>query len=118
MIPENPLTHFYPILATSKEVRLALQSGFGDDADQIVSLLRKGQELPDEYTDVHDVLHDLVHNDARGVDSTSVEGSEAGDYDINVTEFAGVYFVEAPQFDPLGYFWSRDEANEAIRMRW
>jgi hypothetical protein len=46
MIPENPLIHFYPIVAASKEVRLVLQSGFGDDAKLIVFLLREGRESP------------------------------------------------------------------------
>lgn len=118
MVHENPLTHFYPILAASKDVRLALRPDFGDFTDRILPLLREGEELPDEFTDVHAILHDLVHIDARCLDSTSVEGSEAGDYEIKVMEFAGVYFVEAPQFDTMGYFETKDEANMAIGMNW
>lgn len=118
MLNEKPLTHFYPKLAASADVKAELRMRFGDSTEHMISLLREGVELPDEFADAHDILYCLVHNDAKSVDSTSVEGSEAGEYEIEVMEFAGVYFVEAPQFDTIGYFETEAEASEAISMNW
>ena len=118
MSDEKPLTYFYPKLLASDVVQKALRAELCDKAEHVTDLLQRGDELPGELDYIHELLYNLVHDEAKSVDSTSVEGSEAGEYEIEVMEFAGVYFVEAPQFDTIGYFETEAEASEAIRRNW
>lgn len=118
MLNKKSLTEFYPKLAKSDDVQKALQEELGDKTEQVVKLLLSGHELPEDLLCIHDLLYDLVHNEAQCVDSTSFEGSEAGEYEIEVLEYHGVFYVKAPQFDTIGYFETLDEANHAIEMNW
>jgi hypothetical protein len=118
MSDEKPLEYFYPKLASSAVVKDTLKAGFGEKSDRVDLLLLEGGELPQEFSSVHDDLYDLVHNDAEVVRGFAAGGSEAGEYPINVMLFEGVYFVEAPQFDDIGYFPTEKDAVKALTMNW
>lgn len=118
MSDEKPLEYFYPKLASSAVVKNALKAGFGEKLDRIVLLLLESGELPQEFSSVHDKLYDLVHNDAELARGFLAGGSEAGEYPIDVMLFEGVFFIQAPQFDDIGYFSTEKDAVKALTMNW
>lgn len=117
-INQQSLTDFYPGLASSTRVRKALKESFGEEAKPIVSAMKSGAELAQKHIEAHDIIYELVKEKAKIVRRFAAEGSEAGEYPINVMQFACVYFVEAPQFDDIEFFATDDEAAKAIAANW
>ena len=118
MSKELPLVRFYSQLASSAEVVELLSEEFGNTSSEILTILEGGDELPDQYSCVHDWLCDLVHNEAEVVAEDSRDGSAAGEYPIYVMCFEGVFFVSAPEFDDIGYFSNKEDAEDAIASNW
>jgi len=115
---QRPLTDFYAQLTSSTRIRKALKECFGDEFGPIVTAMRAETELAQEHVDAHDIIYELIKEKAKVVRRFVVEGSEAGEYPINIMQFACVYFIQASQFDDIEFFASADEAAEAITMNW
>ncbi len=96
----------------------AITKEFDHEAKEILSFMAEGRSLSDAFADLHGLIADLVHNEAEEVSRTLIEGSEAGEYPVSVMQFAGIFFVSAPQFDTIGYFSSHEEAEKQISLNW
>ncbi len=61
-----------------------------------------------------EIIADSIYSNNFDADSNVVESlTGKGDFDefnINIHEFLGVYWVSAPEFDNDGYFTSKDDA--------
>jgi hypothetical protein len=77
-----------------------------------------GQELSQEELDeCSDAIADLVMNESEAVDGFSGLGSYDA-FPINVMQFGDVYWIEAPEFDDIGYFSSKQEAMDAAEFNY
>ncbi|MDF1658778.1 MAG: hypothetical protein P1U58_14280 [Verrucomicrobiales bacterium] len=115
---ERPIDFFYPKLADLQEEDAALRKRFGGKTCEVLALMKGRTEFPEDYVEAHYLMEDLVRDSARDVIGMWVEGSEAGEYQVEVREFGGVYFVSAPQFDDIGYFETEEDAETAMRNNW
>lgn len=118
MFGEKPLEHFYPQLANSQLVRRFIEKTFKEESAKILLMMQKGEPLPAEFVDVHDIIGELAIDTEDIVKRFYAMGSAAGEYPIDVMNFEGVYSVSAPEFDDIGYFATVDEAETALLFNW
>jgi hypothetical protein len=115
----KPLESFFPSLAALPSVQTALREEFGKDAPAIIAKMKAGEPLSDEELGAHDIIHDLVHNDS--VEADSLEGWSSADNDtfgINVMQFGSVFWIQAMEFDDIGYFDKLQNAKEAAEANY
>jgi hypothetical protein len=115
----KPLESFFPSLAALPSVLTALREEFGKDASAVIAKMKAGESLSDEELGAHDIIHDLVHNNSIAADL--FEGwSSARDetFPINVMEFGIVFWIEAPEFDDIGYFYTLEDARDAAEFNY
>jgi hypothetical protein len=89
------------------------------DGLAIIVKMKAGESLSDEELGAHDTIHDLVHNDS--IVAYSLEGwsSACNDtFPINVMQFGSVFWIEAPEFDDIGYFDTLEEAKDAAEFNY
>ena len=115
MYGAKPLESFFPSLAALPSVQAALTEELGKDGLTIIAKMNAGETtLSDEELGAHDIVHDLVHNNSVVADSLAGWSSASDDtFPINVTQFGSVFWIEAPEFDDIGYFDTLEEAKDA-----
>ena len=109
---QKSLDSFASRLIRLTRVQDEMQRILRTEAQPIIDKVSAGQALSqDDINNCHDLLVDLVDNESEP--ETGFEGFGTGLFSINVMNFGGVvYWVEALEFDPIGYFGSRKEAEE------
>jgi hypothetical protein len=60
-------------------------------------------------------LEDLVKNDSVTVDTIEAAGGYEHYFNIEIQSFGPVYWIQASEFDDIGYFGSEKEAVEHAR---
>lgn len=99
-IPEaRPLEDFLDALAQDPRVQeLLLESGV-------------------TITGFHDSggLPDLVHNESHEVSEIDAWGGDENHYQIRILRFGPVFWIEANEFDDIGYFATEAEAEAHAR---
>ena len=104
------LEAFLPSLASLAFVREALELEF-KQAPNILAKLKAGQSLStEELAAAHDCISDLVRNESDVVDSLTGKGS-FDDFSINIMQFESVFWIDAAEFDEIGYFATFEEAS-------
>jgi hypothetical protein len=104
-----PLESFYPVLAKNKEAKAELKSFFGKDTKRILEGMIAGTLTTDDDATIDGVLTDLLHN---GYDEETFYGQgDCGYFPISIRGVKSVYFIEASEFDDIGYFSSAKEAR-------
>ena len=86
-------------------------------AVQALMLMKLGTLDGDLGADIHDLLVDAIRNDAKVVWSGLIRQPH-DDYPIQVNEFHGVFWVWAMEYDPVGYFLSKQDAVSYARSSW
>jgi hypothetical protein len=115
----KPLEWFFPSLAPLPSVQTALRADFGKDASAIVAKMKAGGSLSDEELRAHDIIHDPVHNNSIAADSLEGWSSDRDDtFQIYVMEFGIVFWIEAPEFDDIGYFYTLEDARDAAEFNY
>jgi hypothetical protein len=70
--------------------------------------------LSDEERGAHDVIHDLVHNSSITADSLNGWSSATNDtFSIKIMQFEPVFWIQAMEFDDIGYFGTLQDAKGA-----
>jgi hypothetical protein len=116
MYGAKPLESFFPSLAAHPSVQTALREEFGKDGSTVIAKMKAGESLSDE---AHNVILDLVHNDAVEADSLAGWSSSCNDtFPINVMQFGSVFWIAAPEFDDIGYFDTLEEAQAAAEANY
>lgn len=59
--------------------------------------------------DAHDFFLDQVSNDSECLETYDCFGS-GGEFGVSIMEWRGIFWVQAPEFDHIGYFLSVEEA--------
>lgn len=60
-----------------------------------------------------DFANDHVKNEAVVVKSFDAIGAYDEPFDVKVLEYKGIFFVQANEFDDIGFFFSQREAEDA-----
>jgi hypothetical protein len=103
------LESFYPQLAKNKEAKANVKSTFGKDTKRILESMIAGTLTTEEDLTIDGVLTDLVHN---GYDEETFYGQgDCGYFPISIRGVKSVYFIQASEFDDIGYFSSVKEAR-------
>ena len=115
----KPLKSFFPSLAGLPSVQAALKEEFGKDGLTVIAKMNAGETLSDEELGAHDIIHDLVHNNSVVADSLAGWSSASDDtFPINVMQFGSVFWIEAQEFDDIGYFDTLEEAKDAAEANY
>lgn len=105
-------------LAERPTVQALLRDSIEEDQyEAALQLMRDGIFEKDLGWAVHDLLSDAIHNDARIVWSGLIPGIE-DDYPVRVNEYHGVFWVWAMEYDPIGYFASKETAINYVLSNW
>jgi len=106
---KRTLDTFYPGLAQDPRVRAAFEEDFPETAEQLLELMSRGETLEDIEEDADDILFDLIQNEGDCVEAIDCWG--AGDeFQVNICAFGPVFWIQAPEFDDIGFFASQAEA--------
>jgi hypothetical protein len=115
----KPLESFFPSLVALPSVESSLRKEFGKDASAIIAKLNAGEPLSNEELGAHDIINDLVRNDSVMVDSLAGWRSAYNDtFSIDVMQFGSVFWVEAQEFDDIGYFDTLEKAKDAAEFNY
>jgi hypothetical protein len=115
----KPLESFFPSLAALPSVQTALRKEFGKHGSAIIAKMKAGESLSDVELGAHDIVDDLVHNNSDV--ANSLEGWSSADDDtfaINIMQFVTAFWIEAPEFDDIGYFGTLEEAKSAAEYNY
>jgi hypothetical protein len=106
------------VLAKSRAVRTLVKKFVGPArfSDALI-LMQSGTLQGDLGADLHDLLVDAIRNDAKEVWS-GVISHPHDDYPIRVNEFHGVFWIWAMEYDPVGYFLSKQDAVTYACSNW
>jgi hypothetical protein len=104
-----PLESFYPQLAEHGEVKEEIKKLFGKDTDRILGAMIAGTLTEEENTEIDAPLRDLVNN---GWEEETFYGQGSdGYFPISVRGIESVYYIQASEFDDIGYFASAQDAR-------
>ena len=113
------LESFFRSLATLPSVQTALRKEFGKHASDIVAKMKAAEPLSDEELGAHDTIYDLIRNNSVVADSLAGLSSAAADtFGINIMQFGSVFWIEAMEFDDIGYFDTLEDAKEAAEANY
>lgn len=102
-------------LAKSTQLKAELKQHFGDGPAQIMErLMVAGKFEGKEGDKLHDFLMDEILNSAE----ECWGGQIAGEYSVTIREYEKVFFVDAVEHDPAGYFLNRQDAKDYILANW
>jgi hypothetical protein len=115
----KPLESFFSSLAGLRSVQTALRKEFGKHAPAIVVKMKTGESLSDEEVGAYDTICDLVRNNSFVADSlTGWSSADDDTFGINIMQFGSVFWIEAPEFDDIGYFDTIEDAKEAAEANY
>jgi hypothetical protein len=115
----KPLESLFPSLAALSSVQTALRKEFGKHAPAILAKMKAGKSLSDQELGAHDTIHDLVSNNSIVADSlTGWSSADDDTFGINIMQFGSVFWIEAPEFDDIGYFDTLEDAKEAAKFNY
>jgi hypothetical protein len=118
MAGQKPLDSFTADLIRFERVQEELREKLGVESEEIIEKVLAGEQL-DEFDlgACHDTLVDLVMNESEAVKSFTGLGGY-GEFGINVMKFGSAYWIQAAEFDNIGYFSSEDDASSVAESEY
>ncbi|MCS5488909.1 hypothetical protein [Algoriphagus limi] len=105
-----PLDSFFSDLIKDLAIQNELKAGLGDQiGNSIINQLLEGIPFEGIEGNWYDLISDFIHNEAKEVETILGEGSY-GEFPISVLNYGPVFWIEAQEFDSIGYFRSKDDA--------
>src|SRR6266481_7585127 len=99
------LESFFPSLAGLRSVQTVLRKEFGKRAPAIVAKMKTGRSLSDEEVGAYDTVCDLIRSNSFVADSlTGWSSADDDTFGINIMQFGSIFWIEAQEFDDIGYF--------------
>jgi hypothetical protein len=106
------------VLVESTAVQALVKKKVGEKHLPAAMALMKAGKLEGPLGDkLHDFLSDTIENKSDAVWSGLIP-QEDDEYPVNVMAFHGVFWVQAMEYDPIGYFLSEDDAVSFTRSNW
>jgi hypothetical protein len=95
-------------------LRLILHYGYGPD----VLTVKPIKELDEGDADrLRETAVEALLDCAVEVESYEAE-QDKGAYDINIMGVPGAYYIQAPEYEDMGFFETLEEARKAVRSRY
>lgn len=114
----KPLESFFPVLASLDSVQVRLRREFRKRTAGILAKLRAELPLSDEELSAYDIITDLVKNDSAPEETISGLGAYDDEFAINIMRFGSVYWIEAMDFDDIGYFETLKAARDCAESNY
>jgi hypothetical protein len=106
------------ILANHNPVRERVARAVGQERlNQALEMMRGGNLSGDLGDTIHDALIDPIENDAELVWEGRIRGT-SDSYPVTVNRYCGVFWVQAQEYDLVGYFLDRDHAVDYVMTTW
>ena len=115
---EHPIKEFFPQLALDPRIINELNRQAGDKSEPLRQGMLSGSLSEIDAEQVLDFITDLIINEAVEVDRQLGLGAYDEQFPISVMRFGPIYWVEANEFDPIGYFKSQEHAEEVAGMEY
>ncbi len=116
MIIQNDIEGYCPELLQDVRIKDALLEAFPQNHEDAMAKFLK-EEYKGIGGDVHDLITELIHNESTVVDSFEGQGC-AGEFPITIYQFGPLFWVNALEFDDVGYFDTADEAMAYACEEW
>ena len=99
-----------------------LKANLGEPND-VLEILLSGVLKGTIGDKVYDFFTDEIENNARAVWSGLTYNPDDEDnvdeqYPIYIFCYEGVYYISALEYDPIGYFLSKEDAHSCIEFNW
>jgi hypothetical protein len=114
---QRPLESFFPTLVAVPSVQDALREEFHERAVEILNKLGAGLPISGDELSAHDVISDLVRNESTVVDAIDGLGY-SGEFPIHIMQFGLVYWIDASEHDPIGYFETMQSARDCAEFNY
>jgi hypothetical protein len=114
----RPLESFFPTLAALGSVRARLRAKFRGWTQAVLAKLKAGLPLSEEELDAHDIITDLVMNDSVVKKTILGLGAYDDEFPINIMKFGNVYWIDALEFDGIGYFATFKAAKDCAEFNY
>lgn len=118
------LDHAIKILAQNDRVLALVEAEFsGRDPRDVAALFRSGLLEGELLGEIEDLIADMIRESAVTVwagttfDPYDDENIDAC-FPVMVKHFEGLYFVETPETEGVGYFLSKDDATGYCFFNW
>ncbi len=106
------------VLAASPRVQALVKHTVGaDHFPEALTLMTSGRLDGDLGGAVHDLLVDEIGNHSD-ITWSGVIRTPHDDFPVHVNVYEGVYWAWGMEYDPIGYFLSRDDAIDYARSAW
>lgn len=106
------------VLAKSRSVQAELKDAVGTkDFSAALAMMKAGKLVGDLGASIHDLLTDSIQNDANQVWKGFIRQPH-DDYPVRVNEYHGIYWVWAMEYDPIGYFLDKENAESFAQTNW
>ncbi len=111
-------------LARSREFLSRLRAEFSEEEYRRALEALASDRLEGSFgARLHDFLVDEIHNESTTAWSSHIfdpddEEDEDRHFPIWINDYRGVYFVQALEYDPVGYFLSLNDAVGFARSSW
>jgi hypothetical protein len=115
---KQPIENLMPILSTRVRALKMLMNHFGPgNWPAVLRMMSAGRFEGALGDELQDFLNDAVANEAVAVwDARIDQGHDL--YPVDVVEFCGLFRVQALEYDPIGYFASKEDAIDYVRSVW
>ena len=123
-IPEEtspePIEAFYPRLALMPSIQAALKMKYGKASAGLLQKLLEGAPFDEgSPEDVEDFIHDQVHQNAVCVHSIEAMAADEWDsFDIDVMHYGPLFFIQANEYDDIGFFETLEMARNQAEGEW
>ena len=111
-----PLNSLYPRLAKNQVIKDELKRTFGEDTPLILKKMIAGTTTKDEDDTIYDNLTELINND--GQENTFYANGSDGCFPITVRGISCCWFIQANEFDDIGYFTSAKSARAYAKIEY
>lgn len=109
----SPFRRFYPRLAANSVFQGHMKEAYGRKATGILKKMAKDtlSERDAEDIDLDCTIGDLAQEHGDCVDSLEGQAADEWDYfDISIVQYGPIFYIQANEFDDIGYFDSLEEA--------
>ena len=105
------LESLYPSLASVKAVQSAIQNSFGDAAAEILAGMTVGTSPTVDAKKLYDKVLGIIYDEA-GEEHVFYGSGSDGRFPITIRCFGPVCFIQAQEFDDIGFFPTTSAARD------
>ncbi|MER2266795.1 hypothetical protein [Methylobacterium oxalidis] len=113
----HKLAYFGAMLSSHDIIQSAIKNEFGCHAKDNLEILRRSEDLACKDESLVDLVEESVHCNAELAGSLAAWG-DYGEFAINLMRFGNMYWIDASDFDNIGYFCTFESALEYAELNY